>query len=330
MIRARTFLAGIRQHNRRFYSSRNAFPAVQTTTEPLTLIKIEEFRARAFVPELPLLILARDGSTPHTIPAAENWFVDEPAGNGDITLNRSRSLVLSQQYLSPYSETVLPYELNTSKGKNAMGEPPSNTEQQLSGLLSQLIRDSPNSTFHRFSAPLSLFLQASTTSSPPALYIAQAQISSLPTSLQADLPTPHLVLQAGKGDIYDANIWMGIPPTYTPLHRDPNPNLFVQLASQKRVRLFKPSVGAGIFRDVQTRIGRAGHGGVFRGDEMMEGAEKEALLEAVWGDTVSDRGEEGFEAFVGPGDALFIPKGWWHSFMSVGDGVTASVNWWFR
>jgi len=33
---------------------------------------------------------------------------------------------------------------------------------------------------------------------------------------------------------------------------------------------------------------------------------------------------------VSPGDALFIPKGWWHSIKSVGIGVTASVNWWFR
>jgi len=119
---------------------------------------------------------------------------------------------------------------------------------------------------------------------------------------------------------------MGIPPTYTPLHKDPNPNLFVQLASSKRIRLFEPATGFKIFRDVQLRIGQHGSAS-FRGYEMMEGPERDALDEAVWGSTVKG---EGYEAMVGPGDALFIPRGWWHSIKSVGNGVTASVNWWFR
>jgi mannose-6-phosphate isomerase-like protein (cupin superfamily) len=59
---------------------------------------------------------------------------------------------------------------------------------------------------------------------------------------------------------------------------------------------------------------------------MMEGPERDALDEVVWGEGQ----REGYEALVGPGDALFIPKGWWHSIKSVGSEVTASVNWWFR
>lgn len=135
-----------------------------------------------------------------------------------------------------------------------------------------------------------------------------------------------LVKAAGKGDIYDANIWVGQPPTYTPLHRDPNPNLFVQLASSKRVRLYEPSIGAGIFRDVQRSIGQHSQANL-RGEEMMDGPERTALDEAVWGCSATSAG---FEAVVNPGEALFIPKGWWHSIKSVGTGVTASVNWWFR
>jgi hypothetical protein len=34
---------------------------------------------------------------------------------------------------------------------------------------------------------------------------------------------------------------IGHPPTYTPLHRDPNPNIFVQLAGEKVVRLLAPT-----------------------------------------------------------------------------------------
>lgn len=194
------------------------------------------------------------------------------------------------------------------------------------GLLGQSIEQSPSIKLHRFHAPLSVFLQALDMRLRPCIYIAQAQISELPKQLQDDLPIPHLVKGAGKGDIYDANLWMGIPPTYTPLHKDPNPNLFVQLASSKRVRLFNPTIGAAIFRHVQSNIGQSASAS-FRGNEMMEGPERAVLDEAVWGKLLS---RQGFEAIVSPGDALFIPRGWWHSIKSIGTDINASVNWWFR
>merc|ERR1711939_1149989 len=105
---------------------------------------------------------------------------------------------------------------------------------------------------------------------PPTanVYLAQASLSDLPKGLREDVPTPELVLNAGKGDVYNSSIWLGLAPTYTPLHRDPNPNLFVQLAGRKTVRLYQPKVGHGIFAQVQERIG---------------GAEKKALEEEVWG-----------------------------------------------
>lgn len=74
---------------------------------------------------------------------------------------------------------------------------------------------------------------------------------------------------------------------------------------------------------------------------MMEGPERALLERAVWGfeggdgevgigesdESFSDRG---LECVVRPGDALFIPKGFWHSIKGVGQGITGSVNWWFR
>ena len=175
---------------------------------------------------------------------------------------------------------------------------------------------------------------SSAPSPSPRLYLAQCQISDLPQPLQADLLTPDLVLKAGKGDIYDANIWIGLPPTYTPLHRDPNPNFFLQLAGTKIVRLFPPEVGSEIFGAVQAKLGRNGSA-VFRGEEMMQGEEREMLANEVWGDGDSSQlcpGLQvgGYEATVEQGKALFIPLGWWHSIRSVGTGTTASVNWWFR
>lgn len=163
-----------------------------------------------------------------------------------------------------------------------------------------------------------------------SIYLAQASLSDLPSSLLEDLPTPELVSKAGKGDVYDTSIWLGQAPTYTPLHRDPNPNLFVQLAGKKQVRLFKPDLGNAIFHHVQTSIGGAANA-TMRGAEMMEGAERTALEQAVWHPSSSAFWAlEGLQCEVGPGDGLFIPKGWWHSIKGVGQGMIGSVNWWFR
>jgi hypothetical protein len=300
-------------------------PNVDRIISPLNDVDINVFRQRAFIPEEPLLITTRAGTdsnlTPveSSIPAAHKWFSLSSLKDGEE--GEERQAIISQSYLSPFGDTIIPYELITSNNSQFENDLP----RELSTILNQLHAHSEQQTFHRFSAPLSLFLLASSSTPPlPKLYIAQAQIADLPKQLQDDLPTPLIVRKAGKGDIYDANIWLGLPPTYTPLHKDPNPNLFVQLASTKLVRLFRPHVGAGIFRAVQEKIGGGGNA-IFRGEEMMEGRERHALDEAVWRD-----GREGFEVEVRPGDALFIPKGWWHSIKSVGIGVTASVNWWFR
>jgi hypothetical protein len=137
--------------------------------------------------------------------------------------------------------------------------------------------------------------------------------------LRADLPTPDVVLKAGKGDIYANSLWLGRPPTRTPLHRDPNPNIFVQLAGRKVVRLLEPGIGRALYEQSRAPTGHAN----LRGQEMMEGEEMERLEDAVWGETGDALGRE---AILGSGDGLFIPKGWWHSVRSFGDGITGSVS----
>ncbi|KAK4690937.1 hypothetical protein P7C71_g5957, partial [Lecanoromycetidae sp. Uapishka_2] len=149
--------------------------------------------------------------------------------------------------------------------------------------------------------------------------------------MKEDLPTPEIVTKAGTGDIYDTNIWMGIPPTYTPLHRDPNPNLFVQLAGQKIVRMISPKEGKSIFHRIQKALGKS-QSASFRGEEMMKGDEKQLLEAEVWDNSFEsvDGAASGYEVNLAGGDGLFIPKGWWHSVRGTGGGVTGSVNWWFR
>ncbi|KAF2706851.1 Clavaminate synthase-like protein [Pleomassaria siparia CBS 279.74] len=223
-------------------------------------------------------------------PAISKWFV---TSQGTHELNA--------EYLEPHGLTLVPLELTQ------------------------------DSRFECLEAPLSLLIAQMTSSqdSSTRLYLAQCHLSALPAALQADLPTPSLISKIGKGDIYGSSLWMGRPPTRTPLHRDPNPNIFVQLAGTKTIRLMGPDAGKRLYESTRSGSGRAN----LRGEEMMVGKEMNAMEEAIWGEgCVNGEPVTGWEAVLESGDALYIPLGWWHSVRGdkiSGSGVNASVNWWF-
>lgn len=255
---------------------------------------VEFFREHAFEPSIPSLLPRGHFSD---LPALSRWFA--PDGEHNVW-------ALNQEYLQSYGDTIVPLEL-TQFAKDNNG----------------------HDTFMRDNAELSVFLTWVTRNTPGiSVYLAQAPIANLCKELRRDFPVPEIVSRGGRGDIYNTGLWMGRPPTYTPLHKDPNPNLFVQLAGQKVVRLFEPDVGLEIFDRVSKSIGRApGGSSAIRGEEMMKGEEKRVLEQVVWGD---EHQEGGLEVHLDRGDGLFIPKGWWHSVKGIGEGITASVNWWFR
>ena len=275
------------------YSSTSAWLPVRELPDG----QLETFRSEAFIPSKPVLLPRKHFLK---LPAAQKWFVRPREGTSEVTLNRS--------YLQQFEESIVPLEFTR-------------------------LDSGDKNTFARAEAPLHIFLRWAYLATPltsDRLYLAQASLSSLPKALADDLATPEFVLKAGSGDIYDTNIWMGIPPTYTPLHRDPNPNLFVQLAGAKVVRILEPEAGNRIFARVQNILGRS-DSTAFRGDSMMKGQEKKLLDSEIWGGPSRAEGREvGYEVSVEAGDGLFIPKGWWHSIKGVGNGITASVNWWFR
>ncbi|KAL2833257.1 hypothetical protein BDW59DRAFT_156761 [Aspergillus cavernicola] len=286
--------------------------------EILEDVNIDAFRERCFTRERPILLPRR---YLRDLPAYDHWFHHSSTEPNVSWLNT--------EYLAQHgADALVPLELT-----QLQSQPKTQTHgPNESGDGSQL-------GFRKFHAPLSLFLQwirvAESQTQSTRLYLAQCQLLDLPQTLRDDFPTPKIVAEVGKGDVYDTNVWIGYPPTYTPLHRDPNPNLFVQLAGRKVVRLLAPHDGQGVFSLVRGQLGRSGsrEAAAFRGEEMMQGRERALLEQAVWGDTETAEYRsvgEGFEAEVEAGDGLFIPKGWWHSIKGRGEGVTASVNWWFR
>jgi len=273
---------------------------------------IKTFQQQCFGPEKPGLL---PRSQFHDLPALRNWF-QSPSPSAATRLNDG--------YLRTHAaDAFVPLEL---------------TEQAVQSPITNGAKAEQNATeavsFRQFHAPLTLFLDwmrmAETSPQSSRLYLAQCQLMDLPPVLRDDFPTPQIVAQAGKGDVYDTNVWIGHPPTYTPLHRDPNPNLFVQLAGQKVVRLLAPTEGQALFSAVRRELGQSGgkEAAAFRGEEMMQGRERALLDGMVWGASASAGSESGhsYEVHLEAGDGLFIPKGWWHSIKGVGEGVTASVS----
>jgi hypothetical protein len=251
------------------------------------------------------------------IPAIDRWFkknpLEEPTGNKWAKVAHSMYRYpqeLNTTYLEQYGDATVPLELTRSSANS----------------------ESRNETFERFEAPLSLLLQhmSAAEAQDTRLYLAQHSLADLPAPLQEDLPTPSTFLSHlnARGDIYASSLWMGRPPTRTPLHRDPNPNLFVQLAGKKTIRLMKPAEGRIVYESVRQRVQGAGGDANIRGEEMMQGEEMEGLEMAVWNKDGEDGdiGATGVEATLRSGDALYIPYGWWHAVRGVGKGANASVS----
>ncbi|KAH7019349.1 cupin-like domain-containing protein [Ilyonectria destructans] len=315
---------------------------IPLTPSPPELSNIQNFRQQALGPQKPFLFARDTGSSTNLLPAATKWFHQDGI-NGSTKATPPWTLT---PYMIQFQEWPFPYELVAPLPKNqealiafrnwllSSKEP---ADQILASILEPSIADLGRQTFFQLFAPFRLLIKAlefnhlqhHEHSEPVELYIAQSSLTELPTALQDDLPTPELVRSAGKGDVYSSSIWLGTEPTYTPLHRDPNPNLFCQLCNTKLIRLMPPAPGDRLFFEVQRRIRQQGNSRI-RTVEMMEGKEREALHEAIWQpDTLP---EQLYEAELGPGDSLFIPNGWWHSVKSKGSQghLNGSVNWWFR
>lgn len=296
---------------------------------------IQAFRQRALAPKKPLIFRHDAGSPAVQLPGLKKWFGKEPSAQRSLSA-----------YFAGFEDWPFPYELvqSSSEKQDAVASfrdwlmtSSVMADQIIAGILQSALTEGGQGRFFQLYGPLRLLIKAlefNKTQDPKAsntleLYIAQSSLSDLPQPLQDDLPTPELVRRAGRGDIYSSSIWLGTEPTYTPLHRDPNPNLFCQLCSRKVMRLLPPLLGDRLFFEVQVKLRKQGNSRI-RTTEMMQGEEREVLHDAIWGtETLPD---ELHQVELSPGDALFIPDGWWHSVKSTEtDGqLNGSANWWFR
>lgn len=283
--------------------------AVRSIVEP----SLEYFKKYAFEAAHPARLTHEclSPSYPSRMPAIIKWFSESSEFGSTV----SKTFTLNGDYLSNYGSIHVPVEMTRSV--TALGAAKNG--------------DEPVHEFMKNEIPLSTFVALCDNTSvkdrdldDERFYLAQCPISILPKELQADVPTPELALRAGLGDIYESSIWIG-RSSYTSLHKDPNPNLFVQLAGRKTVRLAEPLLGRAMFDEARRRVGRGGSAAI-RGEEMMQGKEKEILEEMVWGKENEAVLAEMYDVTLDTGDGLFIPKGWWHSVRGIGGGISGSVS----
>ncbi|KAF8476165.1 hypothetical protein BDZ91DRAFT_711104 [Kalaharituber pfeilii] len=262
----------------------------------------------AFTPDrlLPALF-PRSHFTPH-IPAITKWFVPPSPSFPQWTL--------SQKFLNGCPDILVPIE--------ATFRMPAGHEK-----------------FDQTNMPLPLFLTYLSQPRPkslPSLYLAQHALPSSPLAEYFTPPPPPVPTHPSV----TPTLWLGTSVTATsPLHRDPLPNIFVQLAGQKMIRMFPPEAGERILSEL---LGPHVAKRKIRGQEMMIGEERARVDGYVW-DAGNNGGHDyakapdiqGYKATVGSGSGVFIPRGWWYAVRAVPEvdeesgfeGVCASVNWWF-
>lgn len=158
-------------------------------------------------------------------------------------------------------------------------------------------------------------------------YLAQYNLFDQVPELKSDIQVPSICYVTAPsssfaGYVYKpvpdelapiTNIWFGPAGTVSPLHRDEHHNVYVQVVGYKYFRLYKPTANNMYADPEMPNTSR-----VDLSKDLMD-IEKE-FPEFGYKDNV-------VETVLGPGDALYIPFGWWHYVESL--SISIGVNFWF-
>ncbi|KAJ3241474.1 Lysine-specific demethylase 8 [Chytriomyces hyalinus] len=154
-------------------------------------------------------------------------------------------------------------------------------------------------------------------------YLAQHTLFSQIPALYNDIAIPEYCYHQMEEDTHaedeswiDEDIkisaWFGPCNTVSPLHTDPQNNLFAQVMGRKYVRLYAPSETAKVYPYPEGLLKNTSQVDVEIPDlEKYPNFDNAEFLDCV----------------VGPGDMLFIPRGWWHYVKSL--DTSFSVSFWF-
>ncbi|MBI4779898.1 MAG: cupin-like domain-containing protein [Oscillatoriophycideae cyanobacterium NC_groundwater_1537_Pr4_S-0.65um_50_18] len=157
------------------------------------------------------------------------------------------------------------------------------------------------------------------------VYLAKCSIASTPLAESEAVKAIATHLDAlGLQPVSTLNLWVGSGHMEC-LHYDPTDGTLIQMHGSKRVLLFPPSQTANLYPFpfyLHLRHGmrvRAWFSRVYPDRPDFEAFPR--LRQAL-----SDR----YELVLEPGEALYIPAGWWHEVTALGEGMVCSLNRFWR
>lgn len=200
------------------------------------------------------------------------------------------------------------------------------------------------------------YLNLTSDNDPPAsserAYLAQHDIFVQRPHLLEDLPTPPYCTSTGRGDRcaeppcrafafvcsvsphctifvtcaratptphrYGTMLWLGPSGTRSPLHQDPYHNLYTQIFGSKTLWLY-PATTPREWLYISSNPMQENTSTV-----PVEDVDVRAKFPNF---TMAQRQDGAAVVRVGPGDALFLPKGWWHYVRA--DTKALSVSFWW-
>mmetsp|Transcript_18069 Transcript_18069/g.58473 ORF Transcript_18069/g.58473 Transcript_18069/m.58473 type:complete len:120 (+) Transcript_18069:226-585(+) len=116
----------------------------------------------------------------------------------------------------------------------------------------------------------------------------------------------------GEGELQSINAWFGPAGTVSPLHTDPHQNLLAQAVGYKYVRLYSPSCSAALHPHGEGMHSNSSQVDLRRPDPVKFPGAAEAPF---------------FDTVLGPGEMLYIPRGWWHYVQAMSPSFSVSF-WW--
>ncbi|KAJ9451908.1 JmjC domain-containing protein F [Diplonema papillatum] len=148
-------------------------------------------------------------------------------------------------------------------------------------------------------------------------YLAQHELLKQISALSKDITLPSALNGVVEEDQVIINCWIGTADTVTELHKDSFDNLFVQVAGYKYVRLYAPAQAKRLYVSKRGCSGAEAQGNCSAVRCEAEDYSQYPLAEDA----------QYLECVLGPGEALFIPEGWFHYLRALTPSI--SVNHWF-
>lgn len=256
------------------------------------------------------------------LPASRHWSVERlqehlaGARQSCDVLRARREARKYTYYFKDLSDREMPPEALEAKPCN----------EALKMGVDQFLRLARDDAAHSYYLQMPLYAAHQTPDGRQQAYVPSA-------SLKADLDKAvrrelwgEVVAAIQCGSWIRTQLFIGPVGTLGTAHFDQYDNMFLQVRGRKRILLFDPRTGhRGLYTfpvhhpfDMRARLD-------------LEGPDKDTF----------PRSEElrggGVEAFLRPGDALFIPSHWWHHVEAApppggnrdGEGWCVSVNFWF-